>query len=218
MNKDAFEKNNENIFTQSSNITDDNFFVNQHKTKFASEPVKHLNDYDYNILKEGAYRDVSDEVFKIEYKISRVEDELKELDNQIQAAKDIRDYGLTEKLFTRKKILQEDLKNLLEIYNDTGLSAKITGNITGKLKKYISDFKKQARDVADIMISKLPGKFSSILEIKKSLYKLENINKNVDELMTMQTPFGEAGDKYEQLSKYIIKANNIQAEISKYLK
>ena len=64
----------------------------------------------------------------------------------------------------------------------------------------------------------LPSKFSSVLEIRQSLRKLENINKSVDELMTLQTPYGEAGDKYEQLSKYITRANNIQAQIAKSLK
>ena len=59
---------------------------------------------------------------------------------------------------------------------------------------------------------------SSVIELKQSLNKLESINKNVDELMTMQTPYGEAADKYAQLSKYIARANNIQAKISRSLK
>lgn len=41
-----------------------------------TEPVRRLNDYDYNILREDAYKDVSDELFKLEYKISRLEEEL----------------------------------------------------------------------------------------------------------------------------------------------
>ena len=70
----------------------------------------------------------------------------------------------------------------------------------------------------EAFIAKLPKRFATVLEVKKSLSKLENISRNVDELMTLQTPYGEAGDKYEQLSKYIIKANNIQAQIAKSLK
>ena len=38
------------------------------------------------------------------------------------------------------------------------------------------------------------------------------------ELMTMQTPYGEAGEKYIKLSKYITRANTIQAEIAKTLR
>ncbi len=71
---------------------------------------------------------------------------------------------------------------------------------------------------SDAIIAKLPKKFSSVLELRKSLAKLENINKSVDELMTMQTPYGEAGDKYIKLSKYITRANTIQAEIAKTLR
>ena len=36
--------------------------------------------------------------------------------------------------------------------------------------------------------------------------------------MSVQYPYGEAGDKYEQLSKYIARANTIQAEISRFMK
>ena len=64
----------------------------------------------------------------------------------------------------------------------------------------------------------MSGKFASVQELKQSLNKLENINKSVDELMTLQTPYGEADEKYDQLSKYITRANTIQAKISRLLK
>jgi hypothetical protein len=52
----------------------------------------------------------------------------------------------------------------------------------------------------------------------ESLTKLENINKSVDELMSMNIPYGENINKYEQLSRYIIKANSIQSDISRLIK
>ena len=64
----------------------------------------------------------------------------------------------------------------------------------------------------------MSGKFASVQELKQSLNKLENINKSVDELMTLQTPYVEAGEKQDQLSKYITRANTIQAKISRLLK
>ena len=70
----------------------------------------------------------------------------------------------------------------------------------------------------ETLVSKMPKRLSSVLELKQSLEKLENINRSVDELMTLQTPYGEGVDKYEQLSKFIVKANNIQAQISKSLR
>ena len=134
-------------------------------------------------------------------------------------AKDVRDFNKVEQLFNRKKQLQEDLDGLIEIYNDTSLSAKISGGITNllspKVKEQFGGIRKLFGMFSDAIIAKLPKKFSSVLELRKSLAKLENINKSVDELMTMQTPYGEAGDKYVKLSKYITRANTIQAEIAK---
>ena len=64
----------------------------------------------------------------------------------------------------------------------------------------------------------MPKNFKTVLELKNSLVTLQSINKSVDELMTLNIPYGEQIDKYEQLSKYIIKANSIQAEISQNIK
>ena len=204
---------------------DQNFFMSQQEADsnlYIQEPARRLNDYDMNILQEDAYKDLKDEVFKLEYKISRLEGQIRDLDNQIQAAREIKDFVQLETLFSRKKILRDDLDSLLEIYSDSSLSAKISGEIfnfiPNSIKNKFSLFNKVLTSVSEIFLSKLPKRFSSGLEIRKSLAKLENISKNVDELMTLQTPYGEAQDKYEQLSKYIIKANNIQAQISKYLR
>jgi len=46
------------------------------------------------------------------------------------------------------------------------------------------------------------------------LIKLENINKNVDSLVSMQTPYGETSEKYDQLLQYLNTANSIQYQIS----
>ena len=219
-----FVNNNENPFGNKLQ-DDDNFFLQPEEIRpinGQTEPQRRLNDYDYNILKEDAYKDVTDEIFKLEYKISKTEEELKSIEDEIQAAKDVRDFNKVEILFNRKKQLQEDLNGLIEIYNDTSLSAKISGGITNmlspKVKENFSGIKKLFGIFSDALISKLPKRFSSALELKKSLAKLENINKSVDELMTMQTPYGEAIDKYEKLTKYITRANTIQAQISKSLK
>ena len=64
----------------------------------------------------------------------------------------------------------------------------------------------------------MPSGVTATAEFKDSLKRLKSISKSVDELMTMETPYGEASAKYEQLSKYIARANSIQAEISKFIK
>lgn len=201
-------------------MDENNFFLGNSDTNNLAnpEPVRRLNDYDYNILKEDAYKDVENELFKLEYKISKLEDELKTLDSQIQSARDISDYDTIEVLSNRKRLLQDDLAGLVEIYNDKSLSTKISGGLFNVFKSKFSGLNNAFNSFKDAVISNLPGKFSTIVELKQSLNKLESINKNVDELMTMQTPYGEAGDKYEQLSRYIVRANAIQAKISKSMR
>ena len=206
MKGDIFVNNNKtNIFQSGSN--ENNFFVQQESFQtndMPTEPVRRLNDYDYNILREDAYKDVSDELFKLEYKISRLEEELTGVDGQIQSARDISDY------------------DTVEIYNDKSLSAKISGSlfniISPNIKSHFSKLSKNLNSLKNNFLSSMSGKFASVQELKQSLNKLENINKSVDELMTLQTPYGEAGEKYDQLSKYITRANTIQAKISRLLK
>ena len=55
----------------------------------SSETARRLNDYDFNLLKEDAYKDVSDDIFKLEYKISRMEEDLKSTDAQLVSAQEI---------------------------------------------------------------------------------------------------------------------------------
>ena len=226
-NTDIFESTKQNPFN--SEEKDANNFFLMDETDVLTKPnnpmqerTRRLNDYDFNLLKEDAYKYVSDDLFKLEYKISKAEEEIKGLNSQIQAARDIQDYNLIRELENQKKETEEDREALLAIYNDKSLSAKITDsifNILGaKIKNKIKTFNKNCSNFSETIISKLPKKFSSILEIKKSLEKLENINKSVDELITLNIPYGENIDKYQKLSKYIIKANSLQAEIFQQIK
>lgn len=198
-------------------MKNNNFFLDiwQDENNKSAEPSRRLNDYDYNILKEEAYKDISNELFKLEYKISRLEGELKLIDEQIQSAREISDYDTVEILVNRKHVVSDDLTALMEMYNDKSLSAKISGGVINLAKEKLAKFKIFGNSIKRIILANLPGKFSYLEEMKQSLNKLENINRNVDELMTMQTPYGEAGDKYEQLSKYITRANAIQTRIAK---
>lgn len=197
-----------NFFIQSENLP---IFVPQ------TEPLKHINDYDSNILKEEAYRDVPDEIFKLEYKMSKIEKDLIEIERQIQMASEINDYVALNNLNSQKEQLELDLKDLTIIYKEASISAKISGGVTSNFKEKLGIAGKFMKMLCELVLSKIPGKISSIIEMRNSLAKLENINKNVDELMKVQYPYGEAAGKYEQLSKYIARANTIQAEISKFI-
>ena len=217
------QKNNSDIFEgkKTNPVENSNFFLSEEITPVKPallENGRRLNDYDFNLLKEDAYKDVSDDLFKLEYKISKTEEEIRAIEAQIQAANDINDYNLAGDLTGRKILLEEDYRTLVEIYNEKSLSAKISDIFGNKLKTGFNSFCKNISDASEAFLLKLPKPFASVVELKKSLNKLENINKSVDELMSLNIPYGENIDKYEQPSKYIIKANSIQNEISKYMK
>lgn len=217
-NGDIFEDSRKNKISSDGN----NFFLNeniaQNSYQDVVEPARRLNDYDYNLLREDAYKDVSDDLFKLEYKIAKIEEELNSLDLQIAAAQEIQDYELAGELSGRRIIINEDYEALVAIYKEKSVSAKLTNILGDKLKSRITNLQQKFIAFSDVALAILPKRFSSILELKKSLSKLENINRSVDELVSLNIPYGEHIDKYEQLSKYIIKANSIQNEISKFIK
>ena len=221
MNGDEFIST-KNIHEKNFAEEDNNFFAQSDgramRISMPEHSAKHLNDYDSNILKEEANKDVSDEVFKLEYKISKTENEIKELEKHIQTASDLGDYTLANNLNARKYQLETDLRELAEIYNEASISAKISGGVTSKIKNRLNAAQKAVNNIGHFVLSKLPGKLSYFMEIRDSLSKLENINKSVDELMTVQYPYGEAEEKYNRLSKYIARANTIQSEISRFIK
>lgn len=221
-NSDTFEGINKNI------SINDNFFINQASTStpdmmfYSKEPTRRLNNYDSNLLEEDAYKEVNDDAFKLEYKLFKIEEELKAIDSQIQAAKEIGESNLAEEFFIRKLSLERDYQNLIDAYNSKSFSTKVSDSILGvfntKTKKNNRHRNSKFSKIYNSLLEKLPKEISSLFELKKSLNKLENLNKSVDELMSMNIPYGENFNKYEQLSKYIIKANSIQANISKQMK
>lgn len=199
-----------------------NFFLDGEVNIFPPEPSRRLNDYDSNLLEQDAYKEVSDELFKIEYKIAKIEEELKEIDIRIQSARDIYNYDQIDILSGRKQQLKEERETLLKMYNEMSIPAKISEGILNmfgeRFRNRLECFGKAVNSISEVLVSKLPKKLSSVVELKKSLSRLESINKNVDELIGLNIPYGENHDKYEQLSKYIIRANSIQNNISKMIK
>ena len=217
----------ENIKVNSKSVSEDNFFVKENSLgnlniRFNTEPSKRLNDYDSNLLENGAYKAIDDDLFKLEYQISKFETEIKEIDVQIQTARDIYDYNSVEDLKKRRLYLQKELDKNYEQYKQKSLSAKITGGVSGfygqKLRAHNSFLKNKLDGLISAIMSNLPKSLVALISLKKSLNKLENINKSVDELVSLNSPLGENYNKYEQLSRFIIKANSIQAEISKQIK
>lgn len=229
MNKDTdkFEISKKNPFLTKKN--NKNFFIIQDSTNessnsisISSESYRRLNDYDSNILQADAYKNVSDDVFKLEYKISVLEEELKSIDVQIQVARDISDYDTIEALIDKKNNIQTTYNSLIAIYNEKSLSARITESISSifglGIKPSINTFRQKFSDITDKFLLKLPKPFAMSVELKKSLNKLENINKSVDNLIAYNSEQSNGFNKYEQLTRYIVKANSIQNNIKKFIK
>ena len=216
-NTDIFEANKKNSFQPEDIEDSNNFFLQETSVTKPSlrDTNRRLNDYDHNLLEEDAYKDISDEVFKLEYKISKLEAELKNIDSQIEAANTINNSSSLSELTERQIILQKKLEELLRQYNQKSVSARISERFTFKKRNKLNKF---VNNIHSLIKKKLPKKITSILELKDYLTKLNSINKSVDSLINTSTPIGEDIDKYEQISKYIIKANSIQSKISKSIK
>ena len=114
------------------------------------------------------------------------------------------------------------VNGIINIYKEKSLSGKISSSFsnlfkiknTNKLKKLHSIFV----ELKNIILSRMPRNITTIIELRNSLAKLETLNKSVDTLVSQNSPYRDNFNKYEQLSKYIIKANSIQAELSKSIK
>lgn len=221
-------QNNESDIFESSQKkyipNDGNFFLNGEDKSIQKPPSfdvpKRVNDYDYNLLKESAYKDIGDDLLKLEYKINKAEEELKSLDSQIKSAEEIKDFKLIESLLQRKSTVKENYMVMRQIYKDKSFSAKLTESFTNKIAKIIGarEIVKKLSAINESIVSILPSNIVSIIRFKKAMSKLENINKSVDELMKLNIPYGENSERYRQLSSYIAKANSIQSEISGLVK
>lgn len=221
MDKDRFIFATNNVQKNNRLQDKNNFFL---KSDVVSMPItnaettKHINDYDSNILEEEAYRDIKDSIFQLEYKLSKTEERLKEISSKLESAKEIKDETQISELTAQQYKLMQEYKDLTYAYQDVSLSAKISGKIAKKTKLDTEEANNILVKINNAIMSKLPAKFVNLINIKKSLSALENINKSVNELMKNKYTYGEASEKYSQLTKYIARANAIQAEISKCIK
>lgn len=178
-----------------------------------------LNALDSTILVNESYHNIEDTTFKTEYQINKLEQELKSIDNEIICAKSINDYQKADILTMRKHAIQTKLKELNNDYSQGDMSAKLSGEIVSILGNKPTFLTKTIKKCLNFMSSKIlpkvSKKYNSGIEIKTALNKLETLNKNVDELVTMQMPYGEADERYDMLSDYLNRANVIHYNISK---
>lgn len=217
-------KPNNNIFsTPSSNSPDANFFAtNTFGQSFQQEnnaSGSRMNDFDSNILENNAYQAISDEMFKLEHKMGMLETSLSKLTNEIEALEslgyDIQVYDLKD----RKLKLERELAELNKKYSELGLGAKISGQIASAMnltsKKKFNPLLRLKKFLSKKVLSKISKKFDNSQTMKEALENLCSINLSVDELIKMQTPYGETMNRYDKLTAYLNKANVIHSQISR---
>lgn len=216
--RDTFEalNNGNNFFLKEENKS--SYLLNFYKT----DPNKRLNDYDSNLLEEDAYKDLKDELLRLEYEMSKLQNDISSIDFQMISAREINDDISVLELKKRKETLINKYNSLKVLYNDKSLSTKISNNLVSVFEKKNSKLinfliKLKIRFIEFLKLS-MPNQLSIFFEVRNSLNKLESINKSLDDLVSNKVALGDHINKYEQLSKYIIKANSIQQDVSRFIK
>lgn len=205
----------------------ENFFAkgaDSQKPKVQENPTigSRLNDYDSNILENNAYHDMPDEMFKLEHKISLLEQSLVQINTEIEALESLGAQVQVSDLKERRRKITEELKELNTKYCKLGVSSNISGHIASVVNftsnKKFENFDKVKNFIEKNILAKVSKKFNQNLTMKDALDKLSSINLSVDELVNMQVPYGENLTRYEKLSAYLNKANVIHAKIAHDMK
>lgn len=215
-----------NIFVNlAANSSEENFFASNQGSKKEKKRQKtsatRINDYDSKLLEDNAYRDMPDEMFKIEHKLGILEETLSKIISEIETLESFGYAIQVTALKERKQRVEQELIELNKEYSRLGLSTKISGQIasavdfTSKRKKGL--FSRLKAIFPRKILAKISKKFNFNQFMKESLQNLSTINSSVDELVNIQIPYGETGTRYERLTAYLNKANVIHSKISRNL-
>lgn len=226
-------KPNNNIFSGTLNTpSEENFFTPSESSSAilwekkenagSSSSGLRLNDYDSTILENNAYQSMPDEIFKMEHKMEVLENNLSKIINEIEALQSLGESIQISDLIERKTKIEEELAELNKKYSELGLSAKISGQIAAvvnkthnRKNKVLSNF---GTFVSKKFLTKISKTFNNAQLLKEALDTLSNINLSVDELVTMQIPYGETEKRYEKLTACLKQADVIHSQISKNVK
>ncbi|MBR1754556.1 hypothetical protein IJ732_06945 [bacterium] len=216
---------NDNFFVKEANQKseanfNENNFEQQNNKKKRRPPNKNadnirINDYDQNILESFAYKDLTDEVLKLECTITALENKLLKLNSEIETLEGLNSDILLSDLKFKRDLTEKNLKKLKIQYENISISTGISSHIAGFLSKLgkqnvflaCSDF------ILRHILPKCSKKFKYSVMVKDALNSLYSINSHVDELIKMQSPYGEAETKYEQLTAFINRANYLHSQI-----
>lgn len=174
-----------------------------------------LNDYDLNIMEEYAYKDLKDEVLKLECNITALENKLEKLNLEISSLEGLNQGVYLSDLKFKRDLIKTELANLQKKYENMSFS----NGLSYRLSKFFSKLGKGnifqifSEFLIRYILPKCSKKFKYTVLIKDALNSLNTINSSVDELIKMQTPYGEENYRYEQLTAFLNKANYLHSQI-----
>lgn len=211
------------IVNSSPSQVDGNFFVEnsqQEETEQLSPNIGlRINDYDSSILENNAYQLLSDDMFKVEHKMSMLESTLLKINSEITALQSLGAAIQISELIERKEKIERELAELNKIYSELGISTMISGQIASAVnftaKKRRNLLSKTRTFISRKILAKISPKMCLNQAMRDALENLCNINLGVDELIKMQIPYGETSKRYEKLTAYLNKANTIHSQISR---
>ena len=207
-----FDSSKANWFLKPENASElSNFSSSRHR----------LNYLDSNILEGTSDTENETEPLKVEYKIQDKEKTLKTINQKIQMYDKV---GNQQELFNqrvKKQRVEKELKDLYKEYNEKDIPKKTKDIITGSIipvQRRMPIINAIKKFIKRYILAKISRKFKALVVLGDSLDSLAVINKNVDELLNMQTPYGEDKQNYQKLTEYLYRAHKIRSQINKSIK
>lgn len=190
---------------------------NNEKLKQATSPFL-IDGYDTTILEDRAYLKLDNKMLKLEYRLNNLENNLQIINDEIKTAKNIDDLSRLSLLEKKKSAIEEEIKLLNEKYYDIGIMSKLTSIISKIFRLNKKNKESILSNIKNILLNYIlpviSKRMNFIFTMQQSLKKLTDINKSVDELISLRIPFGGMTGRYEKLTSYVNKANFIHAKIT----
>ncbi len=179
-------------------------------------PVKRLNGYDSAILNKTAFDEAESKDLSLDYRIKEKESALKMLDSQIKTADN---YGATGESLGLKAKRNRILQELSVLQKQQMYGGRVLGEDFShqNFKTKMPVIFKIQNFISRQILARISKKVHSVITLTDSLEMLSDINKNVNDLMDMNVPYGEKVRNYEKLTEYLNQASVIHSKISKSL-
>lgn len=179
--------------------------------------LKRLNAFDTQLLEENPLQPNTD-LFPPFEQISKLEEDLKKLDEKIEVALIMESNHVVQDLqIERYKLIHqiELLKSTPKRFLKDSPYSRFVTFIANFLKKFDKPKRKIKYFYKRNFITKTLRPIARSQKLREAIGTLNNLNQNVTQLSQLRIPYGEQNARYEELTKYITQATSIQALIKK---